>query len=276
MSKPILAVTVAAVSLASFVAAAGFQSSDVTKLRSVGSVEFSPDGTRIAYTVTRNDGPRRPYSQLWIMTLARRQVFLSQRRGRSVRKSRVVPDGKWIAYTGRLGGKSGLLMAHPDGSDKRFLAELDGTNSPLPTTGREIAWSPDGKQISYVSAQPGPEMAAASGDPVVITRYLYKPTAAEGNSHFNDNKRLHVFAVDAATGKSRQLTTGTHYEHSIDWSPNGREIAFISNREPNEDQFFNYDILTLDSVTGEMKRLTATENAEYRPALVSRREDHRL
>ena len=56
----------------------------------------------------------------------------------------------------------------------------------------------------------------------MITRYLYKPTAAEGNSHFNDNKRLHIFVVDVATGKSRQLTNGVHYEHSIDWSP-GRQ-----------------------------------------------------
>ena len=56
----------------------------------------------------------------------------------------------------------------------------------------------------------------------MITRYLYKPDASEGNSHFNDNKRLHIFVVDVASGKSRQLTNGTHYEHSIDWSP-GRE-----------------------------------------------------
>src|SRR5262249_8914141 len=62
-----------------------------------------------------------------------------------------------------------------------------------------------------------------------------------------------------------QLTNGRHYEHSIEWSPDGKQIAFISNREPNEDQFFNYDLLTLSPGTGEMTRLTATENAEYRP-----------
>src|SRR5437762_7683801 len=53
--------------------------------------------------------------------------------------------------------------------------------------------------------------------------------------------------ADLASGRVEQLTDGAHYEHSIDWSPSGEEIAFISNREPNEDQFFNYDLFTLRS-----------------------------
>ena len=92
---------------------------------------------------------------------------------------------------------------------------------------------------------PGPETADATGDPIVITRYLYKPDAGEGNTRFNDNRRLHIFVVDVASGRIDQLTDGTHYEHSIDWSPTGDEIAFVSNREPNEDQFFNYDLFVL-------------------------------
>ncbi len=175
------------------------------------------------------------------------------------------PDGKWIAYSGRLGEQRGLIVARPDGTGKRFLAAIDGTNSPLPTTGKTVAWSPNSKQIAYVSAQPGPETADATGDPIVITRYLYKPTATEGNSHFNDNKRLHIFVIDVATGKSRQLTSGVHHEHSIEWSPDGKEIAFISNRERNEDQFFNYDIFAVNPLNGEIRRITATESAEYRP-----------
>src|SRR5439155_23399927 len=89
--------------------------------------------------------------------------------------------------------------------------------------------------------------------------------ADEGMTRFNDNRRLHIFLVDLATGQVRQLTSGNHYEHSIDWSPNGEEIAFVSNREPNEDQFFNYDLLTLKVADGSMRRLTSTENIEYRP-----------
>ena len=245
--------------------AAGFQSSDLLRLRSVGAVQFSPDGSQIAYTIVRNDGPLRPYSQLWIMTLADRKSTCLSVGNEPSGDPEWSPDSKWIAYSGHVGNKSGLIVTRPDGSDKKYLAPLEGTNAPLPTTGKNIAWSPGGRSIAYVSAQPGPETGDATGDPIVITRYLYKPTASEGNSHFNDNKRLHVFVVDIGSGAIRQLTNGTHYEHSIDWSPGGKEIAFVSNREPNEDQFFNYDLLTLDAATGEMRRLTATENAEYRP-----------
>ena len=243
----------------------GLQSADLLKLRSVGEVQWSPDGARIAYTISNNDGPRRPYSQLWIMTVAdRKQVRLATGK-ESSSGPEWSPDGQWIAYQGRVGEKSGLMIARPDGSGMKQLAPLEWTNSPLPTTGKRLAWSPDGKRIAFVSATPGPETAEASGDPIVIRRYLYKPDADEGLSHFNDNRRLHIFTVEVATGAVRQLTSGDHYEHSIDWSPNGQEIAFVSNREPNEDQFFNYDIFALNVASGEIRRLTATENAEYRP-----------
>jgi len=243
----------------------GFQSTDVQKLRSVGTVKFSPDGSRLAYTITRNDGPRKSFGQLWIMTLVDGKSICLSAGDEPSGSPEWSPDSQWIAYSGRLGDHRGLMVARPDGTGKRFLAAMESTNSPLPTTGRTVTWSPDSQQIAYVSAQPGPETADATGDPIVITRYLYKPTASEGDSHFNDNKRLHIFAIDLATGQSRQLTNGTHHEHSIEWSPDGKEIAFVSNREQNEDQFFNYDLFALNPTNGEIRRITATESAEYRP-----------
>jgi dipeptidyl aminopeptidase/acylaminoacyl peptidase len=243
----------------------GFQSNDLLKLRSVGDVKFSPDGSRLAYTVINNDGPGRPYSQLWIMTVADgKSIRLgADREGSS--NLEWSPDGQRIAYDGKLGDKSGLIVARPDGSNARFLSPIRGTNNPLPSTGKSITWSPDGKRIAFVTSVPGPETEDANGDPVVITRYLYKPDDSEGFTRFNDNRRLHIFVVDVASAQVRQITSGTHYEHSIEWSPNADEIVFISNREPNEDQFFNYDIFTLKVSDGSIRRLTSTESAEYRP-----------
>ena len=199
------------------------------------------------------------------MTLADRNTICLSSADQSSSTPEWAPTGVWIAYRGKAGENTGLFIAHPDGSSKRFLAAMDSTNSPLPMPGKAIAWSPDGRQIAYVSSQPGPETADATGDPMVLTRYLYRPTLTEGYTRFNDNKRLHIFIVDVGTGQTRQLSTGNHYEHSIDWSPDGRQIAFVSNREPDEDHFFNYDLFTVDVNTGEIRRLTATESAEYRP-----------
>ena len=241
------------------------QSADLLKLRSVAGVQVSPDGTRAAYVVENNDGARRPYGQLWVMTIADgRTVRFGQEKEPSGNPE-WAPDGQSIAYNGRVGEKAGLVVARADGSGARFVAEMSGTNSPLPTTGKTIAWAPDGKRIAFISSMPGPETADATGDPIVITRYLYKPDAAEGLTRFNDNRRLHIFAADLASGRIDQLTDGAHYEHSIDWSPNGEEIAFISNREPNEDQFFNYDLFVLRVADKSIRRLTSTENAEYHP-----------
>jgi len=241
----------------------GLASSDLSRLRSVGGVAASPDGKRLAYTVVMRDRPGRPYGQLWIMDLSTQKsvrVGGDKDGGGSGVWS---PDSKWIAFSGHQGDKGGLFVLRPDGSEVTFLAEAHGTNSPLPGMGNEISWSPDSKQIAFVSSTPDPRAAEASGDPMVITRYLYKPDAGEGMTRFNDNQRLHIFVVDVATKQVRQLTQGDFDEHSVDWSPDGKKILFGSNREPNQDEFFNYDLFTLNVADGSIQRITATEYNEY-------------
>lgn len=243
----------------------GLQSNDLYQLRSVGDGRLSPDGSRTAYSVTNNDRPGSPYSQLWLMDVASGKAAQVEGASGGARWS---PDGKSIACFGRVAdkaGQSGLIVVRADGSQPSFIAPVQGTNHPLPSTGERIAWSPDSKQIAFISATPGPETEAASGDPVVITRYLYKPTASEGMTRFNDNRRTHIFIADIETKQIRQLTGGNYYEHSIDWSPNGDEILFVSNREPDPDRFFNYDVFAIKVSDGKIRQLTRTENVEYRP-----------
>jgi len=245
--------------------AQGLTSTDLSKLRSVGAVALSPDGKHLAYAVAMRDEPGRPYGQLWVMDLTTQKSIRfggdKDRSGGAVWS----PDGKWISFFGRLGDKHGLMIAKPDGSDVTVLASPEGTNSPLPGTGNEVTWSPDGKQIAYISSTPDSRAAEASGDPMVISRYLYKPDAGEGMTRFNDNQRLHIFVVDVATRQTRQLTKGDTDEHSIDWSPDGKEILYLTNPEPNQDEFFNYDVFALKVMDGSARRITATEFNEYDP-----------
>jgi len=251
--------------LASATGAQGLMPTDLLKLRSIGGVKLSPDGNLLAYSIDNNDGPGRPYGQLYVLDV---------RNGHSTRFSsgqegsgnpEWSPDGRWIAYSGAVNGKHGLVIAHPDASGARFLAEVQGTNSPEPGASSNFAWSPDGKKIAFVSAEDGPETKDATGDPVVITRYLYKPDYWEGNSHFNDNRRLHIYMVDVASGQIQQLTRGNGYEHSIDWSPAGDVILYAAEHGPDADRTFNYDLFTVRVSDGAIRQLTATEGVEFRP-----------
>jgi dipeptidyl aminopeptidase/acylaminoacyl peptidase len=239
-------------------------SNELSRLRAVGTVALSPDGHHVAYTITMHDRPGRPYSQLWVMDLNTQKTLRlggEQPAGEPLWSG----DSQWIAFHGGDGEKHGLLLSHADGTNLTFLAPVAGSNSPLPGTGKDFTWSPDGKQIAFVSSTPGEQAAEASGDPRVITRYLYKPDLREGMSRFNDNQRLHLFLVDIASKQVRQLTRGNYDEHSIDWSPDGKQLLFASNREPNQDEFFNYDLFTLQLADSSIHRLTATEFCEYEP-----------
>src|SRR5437879_6863924 len=103
----------------------------------------------------------------------------------------MTPDCNWMTYFGGEREKSVLTLAQADGSGATFLTQVSGSNSPLPGQGSSVAWSPDSKQIAFISSTPGPETAEAGGDPMVITRYLYKPTAGEGMTRFKIG-RAHV------------------------------------------------------------------------------------
>ncbi len=260
--------TIAALAVCAFArcsSAQGLTSSDLSRFRSVGSVALSPDGHRVAYTVAMRDRPGRPYGQLWLFDLATQKSTRAGGEKDAGGSPLWAPDGKSLAFFGRHGDQSGLFVMHADGSEITFLASSKGTNSPLPGTGREMTWSPDGKRLAFISSTPSAVAAEASGDPMVITRYLYKPDAGEGMTRFNDNQRLHIFVVDLASKQVRQLTNGETDEHSIDWSPDGKEILFASNRETNQDEFFNYDVFALRVDDGSIRRITATEFNEYEP-----------
>jgi dipeptidyl aminopeptidase/acylaminoacyl peptidase len=261
----ILSSTLTLCAIATSGAGAGLQSQDLNHFRSVNEVKLSPDGTHIAYTVTMNDRPGRPYTQIWIMDAATQKTARLGSEKETASHPRWSPDSKMLAYLGGPEEKTGLMYAQADGSGETFLTATSSTNSPLPGQGETFSWSPDSKTIVYVSATPGPETQEANRDPMIITRYLYKPTAGEGLTHFNDNKRLHLFSIDIAGKQSRQLTTGNYDEHSVNWSPDGREVLFVSNREPNSDEFFNYDVFALKVSDGSVRRITATESCEYAP-----------
>ena len=238
---------------------------DVFHLRSAADPQLSPDGRQVLFTVEYRDRSGVPYTRIWIADrVAGKARPWGSEPGLEGSAPRWSPDGSRVAFLGHAGeDRRGILVANADGSGLRLLAEVMDTNHPLSRVGDRLAWSPDGTRIAFVSATPGPE-PEMEADPIVITRYLYRPERGYP-SRFNDNRRLHLFVVDVASGQVRQLTDGPYYEHSIDWSPDGRQLLFLSNREPDPDLFFNYDLFTIDVDSGAMRQLTHTRSNEFMP-----------
>jgi len=236
---------------------------DLYRLRAAGDPQLSPDGRQVVFTLQYADRPGFPYTRLWSLDLASGKTgpFGEGPEGNSPRWS---PDGMHLAYLGvKAGGGSGLMIARPDGTGIQKLADVQSSNHPWPMVGNRVTWSPDSKRLAFVSAMPGPE-PDMNGDPIVITRYWFRPATSAGG-RFSDNRRLHIFLAELASGEVRQLTSGDHSEHSIQWSPDGRQLSFLSNYEPDPDFVFNYDIFTIDVASGAIRPVTQTKNNEFAP-----------
>ena len=194
----------------------GMVPEDLHALRSVGDVALRGDGKAILYTETDPSGPYRATSNLMLYDRDSKRSRVFRQSGEGGVHARWSPDGSKVALLGVEGDRFGLIVTDASGGSERFLAPVSGTNHPLPSSGERLAWSPDSSSIAYMSSEPGPESADATGDPVVIRRYLYKPTAATGDTRFNDNRRTHIFFVSASGGSVRQLTEGHLYLFTAD------------------------------------------------------------
>jgi dipeptidyl aminopeptidase/acylaminoacyl peptidase len=158
-------------------------------------------------------------------------------------------------------------MVSLDKREPRFIAALQGTNFFITYAGESFAWAPDSKRIAYISAteeslpaevvQESP--TATMNDPRVIDRIQYK-----SRTSFSDNRRTHVWLATIDKPEPQQLTSGSYYDHTITFSPNGDEIAFLSNHEADPDANNNSDIFAVD-LHGGVRQITATRGCEYEP-----------
>jgi dipeptidyl aminopeptidase/acylaminoacyl peptidase len=95
----------------------------------------------------------------------------------------------------------------------------------------------------------------------VISRIQYKARTA-----LADNRRSHIYVVDASGGAPLAVTSGEFDEHSISWAAGG-EIVFLSNREPDPDANFNYDVFAIEPSGGRLRQITRTPGVEMEPVV---------
>lgn len=145
-----------ALSLAPFqpLAADGLTFEQLAALRTVGSVELSPDGSRIAYTLTvprrpghDENGPARTELRVTATDGTWDRVYVSGKVDPS--GIRFTPDGTMLTYlTQRDEDEHRSIWAiHIDGGESRRLLSFD-------TKIESYRVSPDGKRIAFLALEP--------------------------------------------------------------------------------------------------------------------------
>jgi dipeptidyl aminopeptidase/acylaminoacyl peptidase len=258
----------------------GMTPADVLRVANVGDAQISPDGEWVVYTVSTIEREAAS-TTLWIARTGRQMPTANRAASPllsgdwSASNPRWSPDSKRIAFLATRDKQTSIYVVSLAERQPRFVAFVREANFHLAYAGESFVWSPDSKRIAFVSAvedESESSDAALSAttrsekpnDPRVIDRIQYKTRTS-----FSDRARTHVWLVevDAPADRSqpRQLTVGQFYDHALTWNPQGGEIAFLSNREPDPEANNNSDIFAVD-LQGRVRQITDTRGCEYEPA----------
>lgn len=236
---------------------------DLIQTARVSQPALSPDGSRVAYTVRTADLEEdKNTSHIWIAaTDGSSEYQLTGRDGESETSPQFSPDGKWLSFLSSRGKgedtPNRVWLLPLAGGEARPIEGVEGSVS-------DYAWSPDGTKLALIVKDPKPEPEHKDRpQPIVIDRLAFK----RDYTGFLDNRRNRLWLYDLATGSLARLTDGDFDEGSPVFSPDGREVAFVSKRGPDPDRTDNSDIFVADVATpGDAPRqVTTYEGADYQP-----------
>ena len=231
----------------------------------VSDPQLSPDGSQIIYTrgwVDKQNDRRE--SSLWVMNAdGSKNRFLV--RGSNARWS---PSGDRIVYTAQVEPRGTQIFV-------RYM-DAEGAVSQITRVEKSpsnIAWSPDGTRIGFqmnvdaknnwpIKMPRAPEGARWVETPRIVERLDYR---SDGTG-FDDDAYRHLFVVPATGGTPRQLTDGNWHHNGVEWTPDGKQILFTSNRVADaEYQWRESDIYSVTLDTGTIKQLTTRKGPDGNP-----------
>ena len=221
-----------------------FSTTDLLAIKTIGDVQPSPDGRTVLFTsgselmrVGANGGAPEPVAGV-------------PRGAASIRWS---PGLSRIAFF----RENALWTFDFETGKLTRVCPYYRSNAFLSKAGNMLVWSPDGAWLAFAGTLDPPPSAQ---DPIVITRLQYK-----GRTALADNRRTRLYVVPSLGGTPRALTSGAADEHSIDWTPDGRELIYLSSPEADPDARLNYDLFAVAVKSGTSRRITRTPGVEMDP-----------
>jgi dipeptidyl aminopeptidase/acylaminoacyl peptidase len=226
---------------------------DYFQVREVSGPQLSPDGQWVAYSVStsllKED---KIEGRIWMVPTAGGDPVPMTTEGVSSSHPRWSPDGRYLAFLStRNEGKTQVWLLNRIGGEAQRITDAVQDVD-------DFAWSPDSRRLVLILRDPSPEeLEAAKGKdkdekagaekekkpktqkPWVIDRLQFK----EDEIGYLDRRRTHLYVFDVASKGVTQVTSGDYDDSEPAWSPDGKLLAFSSNRSvPDPDRTYNSDI----------------------------------
>lgn len=195
--------------------------------RTIGELDFSPDGAAVAFTVAEPVKGTARARSVWMLDVASgrtRQLTFS---GKNDSSPRWAPDGTAIAFTSDRDGAPQLYLLPRRGGEAQKLTDRTERVE-------QFRWSPDGRTIALL-------MNEEKSD-ALKKRERDKDDARAVDS---EERRPRIWLLDVASKQLKQVTSGRWRIEQFEWLADGRQMLAVATDRPEVDQWIDR-IYTVD------------------------------